>query len=464
MQIDKLKARALEIVNVPDDYSLLIEDFIEEKEAIFIWVNEAEDYGITVKLNSEGNLTNLNIDKKMNVDEGVTGVQKRELAEQFLLHHYPEALEDFTYNFTRRMTHSDRFYYSQFVMDLPIENAGCYIDVNDAGEITAFSYDGVKPLPAIPENIIAAEALIEDVKSKLDFEVEIIHVSDLFLDVEEEGLRLVFDPVNGYEKYKADQPLPTYKYQREEDMKDAYECLPEYRKQPGAMSNKEIIGITSDMEIIREVDMGGEIGIVWRGRDWDVPEQGVTMNDFFKRQTESTVKAFISKTSGKVIRFAWFYERRGTLDLSREECYEIAVRFLQSVIPEFYPFLQRIVRGDEDELSEKETFVFRVDNGHDIPVQSEIIMVAVSTRTGLVDHFSGPTIEIGELKKLPTAPKISMEEAALIYLRNLDFQLAWEYDHDEGAHSLIYTPCEKESRTPIRYIDGMTGRVIVEKE
>ncbi|WNF23514.1 YcdB/YcdC domain-containing protein [Mesobacillus jeotgali] len=463
MKREKLKARALEIGGIPANYTLLIEDFIEEKEAIFIWVNEYEDSGITVKLDSEGNLTNLILDKKVNVEEGTTAVQKRELAEQFLLHHYPKALQDFSYGFTRRMNHGDRFYYSQFLMDLPMGHTGCYIDVNDSGEITTFSYYGVKPLPAIPENIIAIEALREDVKSKLDFEIEIIHVSDLFLDVEE-GLRLVYEPVNGYEKYKATQMIPTYKYQRDEEIPETYERLPEYEQQAGTMSNEEIIGITSDMEIIREVDMGGEIGIVWRGRDWDVPEKGKTMNDFFKQQTESTVKAFISRASGKVIRFAWFYKRNGTLELSREECYEIAVRFLQSVIPEFYPFLQRIVRGDEDQPSEKESFMFRIHTGHDIPVQSEIIMVAVSTRTGLVHHFSGPSLEIGELKKLSTAPKISREEAAQIYLKHLDFQLAWEYDHDEKVHSLIYTPCEKESRKPIRYIDGMTGKIIVEKE
>lgn len=464
MMLEKLKARALEIGGVLENHTLLIEDFIEGKEALFIWVNEDEDSGITVKLDSDGNLTNLIFDKKVTVEEGTTADEKRELAEQFLLHHYPKALQDFTYDFTRRMNHGDRFYYSQFVMDLPMGNTGCYIDVNDSGEITTFSYNGVKPLPAIPENIIAIEALKEDVKSKLDFEIEIIHVSDLFLDVEEEGMQLVYEPVNGYEKYKADQLLPTYKYQREEDVEETYERLPEYEQQAGTMSNEEIIGITSDMEIIREVDMGGELGIVWRGKDWDVPEQGVTMNDFFKQQTESTVKAFISKASGKVIRFAWFYEREGTLELSRDECYEIAVEFLQSVIPEFYPFLQRIVRGDEDQPSEKESFVFRIHTGHDIPVQSEIIMVAVSSRTGLVDHFSGPSKDIDGLKMLPTAPRISREEAAQIYLKHLDFQLAWEYDHDEEAHSLIYTPCEKESRTPIRYIDGMTGKVIVEKE
>lgn len=84
--------------------------------------------------------------------------------------------------------------------------------------------------------------------------------------------------------------------------------------------------------------------------------------------------------------------------------------------------------------------------------------------TGFVDYYSGPTIELEELKQLPKEAEISEEEAVASYLDHLDFELAWEYDYDQESQKLIYTPCEKSSRTQIRYIDAITGEVIVEKD
>lgn len=49
---------------------------------------------------------------------------------------------------------------------------------------------------------------------------------------------------------------------------------------------------------------------------------------FFKKQTEDTVKAFISTKTKKVRRFIWFKERDGGLELSREACYNKAIEFL----------------------------------------------------------------------------------------------------------------------------------------
>lgn len=471
MRKEYLKARAQQIVDVPDTFEVFIEDFSEdgngEGEAIFVWINEEEDSSITVKLDSAGNLTAMILDLNLAtiVDEPMVLTEKKKRAEQFLLEHYPDALKDFTYHLNKKMDNRDRFYYKQLVMELPLDNSGCYIDVDATGKILTFTYEGVKPLPDIPAGIIPVEALRRDVQSKLDFELTVTHVANFLFDIEKEGLRLVYEPVSGNEKYKADEMQPTFKFQREDDeVPETYQPLPVFKLNAEHIPNEEIIGITPGMEIIREVDMGEELGIVWRDQGWDVPKKGKTMNDFFKQQTESTVKSFISKATGKVLRFAWFYERTGSLNLSRNECYPIAIRFLRDVIPEFYPYLQQVVRDDEGELSKKESFVFSIHNGHGISVESEIIMVAVNRSTGFVDYYSGPTIELEELKQLPKEAEISEEEAVASYLDHLDFELAWEYDYDQESQKLIYTPCEKSSRTQIRYIDAITGEVIVEKD
>lgn len=49
------------------------------------------------------------------------------------------------------------------------------------------------------------------------------------------------------------------------------------------------------MEIIREVEWGDELGIVWRDRNWTPGESDLSFEAYFKEHTEETVKAFVSE-------------------------------------------------------------------------------------------------------------------------------------------------------------------------
>lgn len=71
-----------------------------------------------------------------------------------------------------------------------------------------------------------------------------------------------------------------------------------------------------------------------------------------------------------------------------------------------------------------------------------------------------------QLRQIPTEPVISKEEAKKIFLSHLNFELAWDKDYDEETESniLVYQACDKYTRTPIRYIDAMTGVVITAKD
>ncbi|GAE45545.1 YcdB/YcdC domain-containing protein [Mesobacillus boroniphilus] len=83
MRKEYLKARAQQIVDVPDTFEVFIEDFSEdgngEGEAIFVWINEEEDSSITVKLDSAGNLTAMILDLNLAtvVDEPMVLTEKR---------------------------------------------------------------------------------------------------------------------------------------------------------------------------------------------------------------------------------------------------------------------------------------------------------------------------------------------------------------------------------------------------
>lgn len=73
-----------------------------------------------------------------------------------------------------------------------------------------------------------------------------------------------------------------------------------------------------------------------------------------------SVKAKISKETGKLTGFVWFVERKGTLQLSRKECYIKAVEFLKSIHVDYCKYLKFI---DKDSNRTKEIFSFQLHNG-----------------------------------------------------------------------------------------------------
>ncbi|MFC0475008.1 YcdB/YcdC domain-containing protein [Robertmurraya beringensis] len=477
MNREELRKRALSLVSIPADFKPIIEEYAEgengEGEAIFSWANEEKDKGITINLDLVGNLTSLSIDMDDGRDPNPVPLEveeRKERAEQFFLSHYPDALSDLTFYEIKKLDQAFRFNYERIIMNLPLKSAGCFIDVDQVGNIIKFSYKVAGHIPEIPTILISKEKLIEHEQNRLDFQQTITNLYTIIHDVEEDDLRLVYEPEPSFMKYRADILTPTLSIIHDEDVPETYVPLPPSNttKQKD-LSIKEVIGIREGMEIIREVDMGGETGIVWRDRNWEMKDQDLSIDGFFKRHSEDTVKAFISKKTGKVRSFMWFNERSGDLKLTHEECLQKATDFLQMILPDYHKYLQLIVRENEDEVDDtrkNEAFSFRIHNGNGIPVQLEIVIVAVNRETGQIDHYSGPSFDMEQLSQIPTEPAISKKEARKIFFSHLDFELAWNKDYDEEteSHILVYQACDRFTRTPIRYIDAMTGAVITAKD
>ncbi|SEM52222.1 protein of unknown function [Mesobacillus persicus] len=473
MQKEELKKRALSIVNIPADFHPIIEEYAEE-EAMFSWINEERNEGITINLDLGGQLTRLSIEIDNSDHNSVPlNVEKRkERAEQFLLKFYPDTLNELTFYDRKQLDHAYRFYYERMVMDLPLSGAGSFIDVDPMGNIVTFSYKKAGEIPKIPATLISKEKLIEHIDNRLYFQETISNLYTNLHNVKEDELRFVYEPEPSFMKYKAEVLTPTLSIIHEEDVPETYAPLPTpsnpaVRKD---VSMKALIGITEEMEMIREVDMGEETGKVWRDRNWKMEEQDLSINGFFKRHSEDTVKAFISKKTGKVRSFSWFNERKGDLSLSREECLQKATEFLEMILQDYYKYLQLNVRenedGEVDDASKKEAFSFRIHNGNGIPVQLETVIVVVNRETGQIDHYNGPSFDMEQLNQILTEPAISKKEARAIFFNHLDFELAWNKDYDAEAESyiLVYQACDRFTRTPIRYIDAMTGSVITAKD
>ncbi|TXC85763.1 DUF4901 domain-containing protein [Metabacillus litoralis] len=478
MEKEELRKRALSIVQIPVNFQAIIEEYVEgengEGEAMFVWINEESNEGITINLDLDGHLNSLTIDLNdkdsneipLNIEE------RKKRAEHFFLSHYPDALEELTLYEMKKMNQTYRYYYEKIVMDLPLNSAGCFIDVDPMGEIVKFSYKAVKRIPEIPRTLISKEKLIEHVQNSLDFQPTIKNLYTIIYNVAEDGLRLVYEPEESIMKFKADVLTPTLSIIHDEDVPETCVPLPPPSNTvlQKDLTIKEVVGITEEMDIIREVDMGEETGIVWRDRNWEMNEEDLSIDGYLKRQTKDTVKAFISKETGKVRSFMWFNERSGNLQLSHEDCYQKAINFLQMIIPDYHKYLQLIVRENEedeqDEARNTEVFTFRMHNSEGIPVQLEIVVVAVNNKTGHIDHYSGPSFDMEKINEIPTKTAITKKEARDIFLTHLDFELAWETDYngDIESYILVYQACDRYSRTPIRYIDAMTGAVITARD
>lgn len=469
MQKDKLKLRALSIVPLPSHYKLIIEEYSENERVMFSWANEHQDESITVELDCTGNLIYLSNEKNHSVSgaNSLSIDEKRRCAEQFLLSHYPSALEDLTFSKAKQLSGVDRFYFEQIVMGLPLEHAGCFIDVDALGNIVGFRYDGVKMSPEIPSRLVSIEALLEYVRNSLALQLVITRLSSDVYNVKKDGLHLLYQ-VNSFLHFKADSLEPQLTIIHDENEPESYAALPSLPTNMIAneFTNEEIIGITDELELIREVDRGTEIGIVWRKRDWEMSEKDLSMNSFFKMRSEDTVKAIISKKTGKIKSFVWMYERSGSLHLSQAACYQKALDFLLKIIPDYYPYLQRLIRGDEekDDTSLRESFIFRAYNSQGIAIH-DMVVVVVNRMTGQIDNYAGPNFDLLELSQFPTEPAISLEEAYRRFVENVDFQLVWDknYDGEIESFQLIYQDCDRHTRSPIRYIDATTGEIIVSK-
>lgn len=466
---DELKNRALTILEIPEQFSPVIEDYIENEkdkgEAFFTWSTEDEEENIDITLNGDGDLLSLTIDMKEMEEEQVemTLEERRNRAEAFLLVHYPDALGTLSlFNEKKLKNGATRFYYEQIVFDLPLNLAGSYIDVSNEGKIVNFRYHGIKPVPNIPKELVVKEVLVEKLREQLSFKLQLVYFPEGVYDKE---LRLVYGPTPSYLRFRAGELEPNLPMDKDDNVEKYLPLAPPKTKITQNRSIEEIVGVTSDMEIIREVDWGSEIGKVWRQRDWQEVHDDLSLNGYFDRRNEETVKAFFNKETGKVTKFMWFKERKGDLQLTREECLEQATEFLQMMIPDCHLYLDLLVQEfdkDEEDSNQREFFTFEVKSQGGYSVFLETIHIAVNCTTGEIEHYSGLSFDVGLLSKVPSKPSISKEEARRIYLAHLDFQLSWQidYESDEEKQYLEYKACAKDSKKNIRYIDALTGELI----
>ena len=215
------------------------------------------------------------------------------------------------------------------------------------------------------------------------------------------------------------------------------------------------------MKRIREAEVDDNyVGIVWRDEAYKQPEDK-SMNQFVLDRFEHTVKATVHKDTGELRSFVWFKERTGDLDLTFEQCGDIALKFVYTYFPRFVPFMKMKVQDPSFNEANRACFYFNLEV-QNLPLEGEFFMLSVNKTTGLIDSLMGPKIDIRLLEEFVVQPLLPIEQA-LEAMCEVDAVLEWDkrYRNDEETvEMLIYRFKHRESGQAVKYIDAVNGRVI----
>lgn len=201
------------------------------------------------------------------------------------------------------------------------------------------------------------------------------------------------------------------------------------------------------------------------------------MNEFFKKHLpmlkyNNLVGITIDKSTNELTGFIKLADDKEVKQiLSREECLQKALQFLERVIPDITQYL-RLWEEREEAEDGIERFTFSVYvNG--IPIDYMQFMININTENGAVMHYSGESSNfIKELLTYETTPKVTKEKALEIYKEAIRVKLEWYIDNDaeETVYQLLYKQTTDENHKEpfdcsreIRYIDAHTGEKIWSK-
>ncbi|MCP1307367.1 sigma-70 family RNA polymerase sigma factor [Paenibacillus tyrfis] len=491
-KLAELKLRTEELFDIPEAYELTIADYHEDKReggrAMFVWTKAGEDpiwsksgkdSGLSVELNAQGDLVEYTID----VEEAASDLpelsveQLRLKAEKFVLDHYPGALKPFSLTRTKSADSGTLFFYEQEIMGLPLPLSGFRVKVHRSGIVSDFRYFGRQTKPKVPEFIVPKERLLRQISdtAKLDLRLDFLHKS--VDDTEKDELRLVYEPRTRWMLFRADGTEEAREAADEDTESEEPAIWLPVPERPAveapavqtAQDAQELLGIDPDRyELLREVEMDDRMtGIVWRRRDWQpMSSEDRSLDAFFRQRSEETLKAKIDPVGGRLVSFIRFEEEApGELRLSREECLDIALRFLDRMSPGLAPFLQ-LRQQEEVSDSDREHFDFRIGK-QGVWLELEHIRISVNKTSGQIGHVTGPSVDPAQLRAVEVTPLMDEAEARRIYAEALDLKLGWETDYSANGkrrrYRLMYRLVHKEKGREIRWIDARTGELICSK-
>ncbi|MFS1512776.1 YcdB/YcdC domain-containing protein [Chengkuizengella sp. SCS-71B] len=471
MNKEELKIKAVQVAEITNNYELEVEDYSEKKgkgRAFFSWRNNKVYDCISIELDDKGSLISISreminrLDHRVKMEEE----QLKEIALGFVKDHYSEVIHLFELN--EIIKESDdliRFIYIQKELHIALPYSGFYVDVTHKGDIVKFHYYG------IAENIIKPSETINKKNAKEIYLNNLkmnLLISNLNSDKYEEGdhlPHLVYEPQFKIFRLPADPRISVVNQEYDENLNgsnlDRVSLpIPIERE----MCIEDLIGLDSSaFKKIREVDLGSTLGTVWRMEEDTPVVSGRDISSFFQKRNENTIKIIKDKQTGKIKNIFSFMNKKGSLKLNKENCYEIALQFLFKLYPQANEYFDFLPTKNE---TSKHGFMFHFRMTHDgIPIRYGNVEVSVNLSTGTVDHYMGPELDPEQLISINKVPTITRLQAKEIVKSEFDVELQWEREIEDGEHyyRLVYKPVFPSLSGELAFIESQSGECILKR-
>lgn len=477
-----------------DTLEPFIEDVIREKgeprELLFIWTKPGTEVGVSVTLTPEGDLIDYAVDPELHEDKDLnsyrTESQLLELAARFVSDHYPDAPEQFG-----PLEIEDRgkrlFCTSGQIADgMPMPRSGYWIDLHRSGFVTAFKYFGRHSPPALPQDLLTPQQVLEQLAGRLEMPLQFTLLHESVYAQGDNRLHLVYIPepyLTGYSARPADAGFASDDSRgldNETSQKPItvpiIKQLESYRSRSALSgpSPLKLLGLKeNEYELIREVELEEERELLYRKKESGaLPESGdlqqpYTLDHYIQQRSEGTVKIRIDQATGQLTGAMNFNTEKGRLWLSRQQCLDSALRLIAAVEPLMIPYLSLEVSEDADaESTPHANFHFPIHKDG-VPGFLHSLSVNVDRTTGNISHYMKGGISAEQLDALSVMPELTAEQAKKRLIEAIQPQLVWEVDYqNKETSSTKYKPAykltDRKSGLSIRMIEAVTGAILTD--
>ena len=398
-----------------------------------------------------------------------TPLQEEELLEkslQFVSQHYPSAPKTFIFEKSKPLSNGIRFSYVQLEFGLPLEMTGFYVSVTFSGDILSFRYYGQAKDIRFPREVLDKQKVMQSFLTDVKMNLFIANLSPDVCENATHSPCLVYEPDCPYYTHSADR-LAERNVEDENEEEYDISYLPLSEKLSGYPDIYEVIGFDKiALTKLREVDIGDEVVTVWHPCPSHSVNNDLSLDSYFQRKIENTLKIRTEKQTGKITGLFNFMDTEGPLSLSVEECKTIALKFLYTLYPNADQYF-RIACQNEDKEEETTGYGFHFSNYHkDISTQFGLSHITVNNTTGFVTHYMAPDMDVNRLEDMNVQPTLSEEEAKSLYIEDLDFELTWNKNYEENQHEyheLFYRVSFPKLNGDVRFINADSGEKITAK-
>ncbi len=284
----------------------------------------------------------------------------------------------------------------------PLPNTGCVVLVHPLGDVMHFHYNGQKAIekkPLWPSDIVEENVVLESLKARQDMRlvfVDLTHSSCEYENGEEvKGYRLVYEPepshafidastgkdLFGPDHYRIASTVPVVKAIKNSERKDVLDLL-DWDKEKFIKVDEKEDRYEIQMRFVLEKELQKE----------RKEKDAYSMEEFYRKYSpilkhDNFVVITLDKETNQLLScLMWTDERERKTLLSRDQCLDKALQFLEHIIPDATNYVQLWDNYEKEDGIERFSFSIYVN---DIQVEGKYIMININTENGAVMHYSG---------------------------------------------------------------------------